>query len=376
MPLTDRFLGFSDRLLSALCQQTNLRQLALYLSRPEQNPGPALELVRQWPIGERQLPAVERDPDLRLPSLDRRWYPLQDGSLILGALRAEIPPETDWSPALDERLRSTAVAISHGLTLDLECLRLRQELIDQRRQTQTLVHQLRNPLSALRTYAQLLLRRMEPDSRHRELVEGMLSEQTQLGRYINALDGLNQDVLPAAPDPGSPLLLPPGLSSSPVCLQEQLRPLIDRAAATASLQGRSWRGPQRWPQWATDTTTSGTDSIVEIVANLLENAFRYSPSGESIGLGLLDDGLVVWDSGPPIQEADRDRIFQRGYRGEAGQNRSGTGLGLALARDLAEQHGGSLELLIQPSSIAPELPGRGNAFRLSWPSPEEQPPAG
>lgn len=376
MPLTDRFLGFSDRLLSALCQKTSLRQLALYLSRPEQNPGPALELVRQWPRGDLQLPAVERDPDLRLPSPDRRWYPLQDGSLILGALRAEIPPEADWSPALDERLRSTAVAISHGLTLDLECLQLRQELIDQRRQTQTLVHQLRNPLSALRTYAQLLLRRMEPDSQHRELVEGMLSEQSQLGRYINALDGLNQDVLPAAADPGSPLLLPPGLSSSPVSLQEQLRPLIDRAAATASLQGRPWQGPQDWPQWATDITTSGTDSIVEIVANLLENAFRYSPPNQSIGLSLLDDGLAVWDSGPPIQEADRDRIFQRGYRGAAGQDRSGTGLGLALARDLAEQHGGSLELLIQPSRIAPELPSSGNAFQLRWPSPAAPKPAG
>ncbi|RPF83295.1 MAG: sensor histidine kinase [Synechococcus sp. TMED20] len=376
MPLTDRFLGFSDRLLSALCQKTSLRQLALYLSRPEKNPGPALELVRQWPRGDLQLPAVERDPDLRLPSPDRRWYPLQDGSLILGALRAEIPPEADWSPALDERLRSTAVAISHGLTLDLECLQLRQELIDQRRQTQTLVHQLRNPLSALRTYAQLLLRRMEPDSQHRELVEGMLSEQTQLGRYINALDGLNQDVLPAAADPGSPLLLPPGLSSSPVSLQEQLRPLIDRAAATASLQGRPWQGPQHWPRWATDIATSGTDSIVEIVANLLENAFRYSPPNQSIGLSLLDDGLAVWDSGPPIQEADRDRIFQRGYRGAAGQDRSGTGLGLALARDLAEQHGGSLELLIQPSRIAPELPSRGNAFQLRWPSPAAPKPAG
>ena len=111
---------------------------------------------------------------------------------------------------------------------------------------------------------------------------------------------------------------------------------------------------------------------MEIVANLLENAFRYSPAGQSIGLNLLDDGLAVWDSGPPIQEADRDRIFQRGFRGAAVQERSGTGLGLALARDLAEQHAGALDLLTQPSCLAPDLPSQGNAFRLRWPSPATQ----
>ena len=376
MQLTDRFLGMADRLLSVFCQDTDLQQLALYLSRPDNNPGPALELVRQWPVGERQLPAVEHDPDLRLPSKQRRWYPLQDGALILGALRAEIDPHGAWSPGLDDRLRSSAAAISHGLTLELESLQLRQDLIEQRRQTQTLVHQLRNPLSALRTYAQLLLRRLEPDSKHRELVEGMLSEQTQLGRYINALDGLGQEVLPASTESHAPLLLPPGLSSAPVDVEELLRPLIDRAAATASLQGRPWVGPKQWPTWTANPSIKGSDSIVEIVANLLENAFRYSPPGQSIGLALLNDGLVVWDNGPPIDLDERSRIFQRGFRGEAGRDRSGTGLGLALARDLAEQYGGSLDLLVEPSSLVAGLPDEGNAFHLKWPqtatpAPEE-----
>ena len=90
---------------------------------------------------------------------------------------------------------------------------------------------------------------------------------------------------------------------------------------------------------------------MEIVANLLENAFRYSPAGQSVGLSLLDDGLAVWDSGAPIQESDRERIFQRGYRGAAGQERSGTGLGLALAR-VGRQHAGALDLLIEPSCLA------------------------
>ena len=59
-------------------------------------------------------------------------------------------------------------------------------------QLRTLVHQLRD-LAALRTYAQLLLRRLEADSSLRPLVEGMLSEQ--LGQYIDVLDGLGQQRL-------------------------------------------------------------------------------------------------------------------------------------------------------------------------------------
>ena len=212
------------------------------------------------------------------------------------------------------------------------------------------------------------MRRLEPDSQHRGLVEGMLTEQSQIGRYLDALDGLGQEALSAAPVPGSPLMLPPGLSAANVKMRELLEPLIERAAATAALQGRTWRGPTQWPAWTGTLSTDRGTAILEIVANLLENAFRYSPSGCSIGLLLLDDGLCIWDDGAGIPEEERTRIFRRGERGSAGIDRPGTGLGLALARDLAAQQGGELELLVPPSRLSPTLPSQGNAFRLSWSS--------
>lgn len=370
MELTARYLSFVDQQLAPLCRTTALHRLALYLSKPSDQSGPALELVRQWPEdSKRQLPAVDQDPELRLPARERRWYPLQDGPLILGAIRAELDPSQDWNPQLDQTLRSGTSAISHALTLELECLRLREELVDQRDQTRTLIHQLRNPLSALRTYAQLLMRRLEPDSQHRGLVEGMLSEQTQIGRYLDALDGLGNDALPAGAGPESPLMLPPGLSPVNVSMRELLEPLIERAAATAALQGRTWHGPVQWPEWSCRATANDGAAILEIVANLLENAFRYSPSGSSIGLLLQDNGLSIWDDGPGIPQDERTRIFQRGERGSTGIDRPGTGLGLALARDLAAQQGGDLTLIIPPSNLSATLPQRGNAFQLSWPSP-------
>ena len=106
--------------------------------------------------------------------------------------------------------------------------------------------------------------------------------------------------------------------------------------------------------------------MAEIVANLLENAFRYSPKGCAIGLELLEDGLCVWDGGPPIPKSEQERIFQQGVRGSSAEDRPGTGLGLALARRLAERNGGQLVLSTEPHSIHPALPSTGNAFQLSW----------
>jgi signal transduction histidine kinase len=168
-------------------------------------------------------------------------------------------------------------------------------------------------------------------------------------------------------------LLPPLLSGPEgQPLAGLLEPLLQRAAATAALQGRPWQAPPVLPDWRGDS-----GAVAEILANLLENAFRYSPQGVAVGLhegeadGRLE--LTVWDGGPPIEADERRSIFERGVRGRSGRPLPGTGLGLALARDLARALGGSLELLVPPAAVAPELPERGNAFRLSLPvSPSER----
>jgi signal transduction histidine kinase len=112
--------------------------------------------------------------------------------------------------------------------------------------------------------------------------------------------------------------------------------------------------------------------VAEIIANLLENAFRYSPQGAVVGLQARDTPrgpvLTVWDGGPPMEAAERESIFQRGVRGSRGLPLPGTGLGLALARDLARALGGGLQLVIPPQAVDPELPASGNAFVLRLPA--------
>ena len=378
----------------------DLVALVVYLTIPSDNGKPALEPIGQWPDSAQALAAGPDPTALELAPLPqavtRRWLPLRDGPQLVGALRVD-SRVWPWPQALAERLQATAGCLTEALGLDLEQQRLSRALAQQDDQLQLLVHQLRNPLAALRTFGQLLLRRLERDPLNRPLVENLLAEQRQLNRYVDAIDELARPTpLVAAGPQAEPLLLPPSLDGpAQQPLAEWLLPLLERAAATASLQGRIWQGPQHLPNWR-----GAGGAVAEILANLLENAFRYSPIGARIGLhcmalasgpdGSTDGstgggagdgagdgaggepkavGLTVWDSGPAIALEERQRIFGRGARGQAQGAIPGSGLGLALARDLARRLGGDLELVVPPQAVDPSLPDQGNAFRLTLPAP-------
>jgi two-component system, OmpR family, sensor kinase len=120
-------------------------------------------------------------------------------------------------------------------------------------------------------------------------------------------------------------------------------------------------------RWAEPAATAGHDLVVaeadsghawaapadvaHVLDNLIENAIRYSPSGSRIEVQVDSDGFVVSDTGPGIPPAERERIFERFYRGAEGRAAGpGTGLGLAIVAELAERWGGSVELLDGPGT--------------------------
>jgi two-component system, OmpR family, sensor kinase len=107
------------------------------------------------------------------------------------------------------------------------------------------------------------------------------------------------------------------------------------------------------------TVLAAPGDIAHILDNLIENAIRYSPAGTRITVGADGRALVVSDTGPGIPSAERERVFERFYRG-AGARRTGpgTGLGLAIVAELAERWGGRVEL----------LDGPGTRVRASWPA--------
>jgi signal transduction histidine kinase len=367
-PVSERFLSLLRSQLGQFVDCPDVEVLVVYVTHPGPGGLPSLIPLGQWPEEARRLTAVGADSQLRVPAEQRRWLPLRDGAGLLGALQVETR-EAVWSPPLRERLQAVAQCLTEALRLDGDLERLQHQVEVQEEQLRLLVHQLRNPLTALRTFGHLLLRRLKDDSDSRGLVEGLLAEERQLSKYVEAISALAQPegLLPAASNP-DPLLLPPLLSRPEgEDLGDLLAPLLQRATATASLQGRQWVGPSALPPWRGDG-----GAVAEILANLLENAFRYSAPESSVGLHCavspVGPTLTVWDGGLPIPEEERERIFQRGVRGQSGAGLPGTGLGLALARDLARHLGGDLALVIPPSQVDATLPDQGNAFRLTLPA--------
>ena len=374
MQVSKRFLALLDQQLAQFADRPDLTELVVYLALPGDSDKPNLVAIGQWPrLDQRPTASLTGNAAEAEAALNaeppagegRRWLALRDGPLLLGALRVDARG-WPWPSALSERLEATANCLTEALRLDLEQQRLGLALAHRDDQLRLLVHQLRNPLAALRTFGQLLRRRLEGDSGTRELVDQLLAEQGQMTRYVEAIDQLAGSNEPLAIPAGStPLLLPPALSASqPERLSMILAPLVERAAATATLQGRPWYGPEQVPSWQGDGT-----AVAEIVANLLENAFRYCNAGGAIGLQVdataTGIALTVWDSGPAIPADERARIFERGERGSTGRHKPGTGLGLALGRDLARSLGGDLRLLVPPE---PPASRDGNAFRLELPS--------
>ena len=371
MHVSERFLALLGHQLAQFVDREDVRSLVVYVAQAGDDQTPTLIPVGQWPSQTPALEPVANSSPLRQPAENRRWLPLRHQHMLLGALQVEASP-IPWPESLGQRLQAVAHCLTEALLQDLEQQRQQQQLQLQEQQLEVLVHQLRNPLTALRTFGQLLLRRLEEDQQNRPLVEGLLAEERQLNRYVDALSRLGEPIEPAL-EAGSnlPLLLPPLLSGpTGQPLPPVLEPLLSRAAATASLQHRSWSQPSQLPDWRGDS-----GAVAEIVANLLENAFRYSGDGSPIGLhiGTTASGqprLCVWDGGSTIAPAERERIFARGVRGSSGQHMAGTGLGLALARDLAQRLGGALDLVVPPASVDAALPAEGNAFCLSLPPSE------
>ena len=109
------------------------------------------------------------------------------------------------------------------------------------------------------------------------------------------------------------------------------------------------------------------ERMVQVLANLVTNALRYTPEGGTVTLGAQQEGggvaITVRDSGQGIEPEVLPHIFDRFYRADKARTQNGdeSGLGLAIARSIVASHGGAV-------SVASEL-GKGSTFKIFLPSP-------
>jgi two-component system sensor histidine kinase MprB len=194
----------------------------------------------------------------------------------------------------------------------------------QRRLVADASHELRTPLTSLRTNLEVLARGGPPDpgdrSRLSRDLTGQLEELTEL---VGDLVELARDDEPEAP------------GAEDVSFDELVAGAVERARRHAP--------GVRFETELEPALVHGVPARLDrAVANLLDNAAKWSPPGGPVEVRLRDGELTVRDHGPGIAAADCPRVFDRFYRADAARGRPGSGLGLAIVRQVAEGHGGTV----------------------------------
>jgi two-component system sensor histidine kinase TctE len=196
------------------------------------------------------------------------------------------------------------------------------------------VHQLRTPLTVLKTQAELALRENDPVAM-REIVRSIAATTDSTVHLANRLLTLAR--IEHGGD--SAALMPVSLTE--VARQVGLELALPAVQKSIDL---ALEAPQ-------DAMVQGHALLLhELVSNLLDNAIRYTPVGGAVLLRVSEQGstvlLEVQDSGAGIPETERDKVFAPFYRAAAAleTNPGGTGLGLAIVRDIVALHGGAISL--------------------------------
>jgi two-component system, OmpR family, sensor kinase len=237
------------------------------------------------------------------------------------------------------------LAASFNTVLD----RLGSALSTQRRFMADASHELRTPISIMRTAADVTLSQPARDeTEYREALSAVAQQGSRLTRLVD-----DMLVLARADGGGYPMVW------SSVNLAEVVDGCVRELTARADEKRITVRAA------LAPAVIKGDEALLRrMVGNLLGNALIYTPSGGSVDVALArSNGHVevrVADTGPGVPEQDRERVFERFVRLDPARAAGGSGLGLAIARWVAEAHGGDVR-------IVSTGPG-GTVFAASLPS--------
>jgi two-component system sensor histidine kinase MprB len=203
-------------------------------------------------------------------------------------------------------------------------------------------HELRTPITSLRTNLEVLMDegRLGADERRR-LLRDVIAQVEELGALVGDLIELARGDEPAA------------------AVVEEVR--LDHLVAEALERARLHAPDVAFNVSLQPVVVEGApDRLARAIANLLDNAAKHTRPGTQVDVSVDATGLTVRDHGDGIAPEDLPSIFDRFYRGAAARGRAGSGLGLAIVRQVAQTHGGRVS--------ADNAPDGGAVFRLELPA--------
>ena len=209
--------------------------------------------------------------------------------------------------------------------------RLETSFDTQRRFAADAAHELRTPLTALTLQIQLAARARSEEERAASLqrMEQGVKRATRLVQQLLTMARLDPE---AAHTPA----VPTTLALLAAAVVDELQPLAEEKSIVLKVDAPA-------PAWV----LGQEDALRILLTNLIDNAIRYTaPSGRvhvSVQPGDATTQLIVQDNGPGIPADERERVFDRFYRGRNAAA-GGSGLGLAIVRQVADMHGGSVTL--------------------------------
>lgn len=241
-------------------------------------------------------------------------------------------PEDDLTPIQGEDLPREVVPLVDAINLHMD--RIERMVEARRRFIADAAHQLRTPLAVLNTQAEYALRQCEV-SEMRPAVEAFHNSLGSAIRLTNQLLSLSRA------EPVNGLVAPPQSVDLAVVARDMVVELLPLAVRKQIDLG--YEGDGNSP-----AMVSGQALLLrEMIANLIDNALRYTPEGGLVTVAVTQRAegvyVVVRDNGPGIPEAQRQKVFLRFFRLDTSDT-LGSGLGLSIVREIVLAHGGEIVL--------------------------------
>jgi two-component system, OmpR family, sensor histidine kinase KdpD len=283
-----------------------------------------------------------------------------------GDVLAVLAVRTAGDRVLGAEQRTLLEAVGRQAALALDRVRLAEEARQAALRARTeelrsgllssVSHDLRTPLAAITGAGTTLREAADLDlATRRDLTETICEEAERLERLVSNLLDMTR------------------LQSGAVEPRREWVPLVEVIGGALTRVEERLRGRRVTTAIAEDLPLASIDPVLveQLFINLLENAAKYTPSAADLEIRATQEGgtlvVDVADRGPGIPPGEEERIFERFHRGPAQAGVSGAGLGLPIARAIAEAHGGRL--------AASNRPGGGAVFRLTLPLRTDSPRA-